>query len=92
MNSNYLYPAVILEATLANLKSCKLQRGCLSRLVVNGPNVIWPEIYLRLNEPDELQTNGQQPQHYGIFLRPTLKAFFGVILTRSLTWYYISDK
>jgi hypothetical protein len=24
------------------------------------------EIYLRLNVPDGLQTNGQQPQHYGI--------------------------
>jgi len=24
------------------------------------------EIYLGLNVPDGLQTNGQQPQHYGI--------------------------
>jgi hypothetical protein len=66
MNSNYLYPGSDLEGDARESEKLQIAERMPQPRRLAMPQMSDGEIYLRLNVPDGLQTNGQQTQQYGI--------------------------
>jgi hypothetical protein len=91
MNSNYLYPGSDLEGDARESEKLQIAERMPQPRWLVMPQMSYGEIYLRLNVPDELQTNGQQPQHYGIVQKAHAEPSSGHLDAGHSTWYYIRE-